>query len=320
VSLDSIGDRFIKNIRSVAIVNGSSELCTAMRAAIGYKDKLYTIKIQYQRIDPDFTSMGAYFFNSDIESYSLAPSFHLFRNKLRFNGSIGFQHDNVQRQKEATSKKIIGTAMLSADFTKQLGIDINYSNFSNNQQPQTIRFADSVKIVQNTRNISIAPRFMMANTISSHTVILSANLMQMNDFNNYFAQNAISRNINYQQFYLNYTYGYIPSNFSISLNLSNTTANAAGTTDQNAGATLGINKSFFKSAFLVSLSGGYFLGKRNGTDENTLNFSSNLQYKFLKRQSLNALFYYTNDRPKNISLLSPAFSEIRAELAYNYSF
>ena len=196
--------------------------------------------------------MGAYFFNNDLESYSFAPSFHLFKNKLRFNGSIGFQHDNLQQQKAATSKKIIGNAMLSADFTKQLGIDVNYSNFSNNQQPQTIRFADSLKIVQNTQNVSISPRFTIANATTSHFIVLSANLMKLNDFNNYFTQNAISRNIDYSQYYLNYTYSYFPVQLSVFINLSFTHANAPGTNDNSEGATIGFNKSFFKSALLIS--------------------------------------------------------------------
>lgn len=319
ISLDSVNDPLIKKIKSYAIVNGTSELNTAITGSIGYKAKSYSVKLQYRRIDPGFQSMGAYFFNSDLESYLLTPAFHLFKNKLRFNGSIGFQHDNLQHQKEATSKKIIGAALLSADITTHLGLDINYTNFSNNQQPQTIRFADSLKIVQTTQNLSVSPRYTIIGAKASHTIVLSANLMMMNDFNNYFSQNAISRNVNYQQFYCNYTYGNIPGKFSVYTNLSYTDAEAPGTSDKNKGATLGFNKSFLKTAFLVSASGGYFIGRQNGNPDNTINASANLQYKFLKRQSFTALVFYTSNKPKNIVSL-PAFSELRGELAYTYSF
>lgn len=320
ISLDSLNDPLIKKIKSVAIVNGTSELCTAMSGTLGYKAKLFTLKLQYHRIDPGFQSMGAYFFNSDLESYSFAPSFNLFKNKLRFNGSIGIQHDNLQHQKEATSKKIIGNAILNADFTKHFGLDINYTNFSNNQQPQTIRFADSLKIVQTTQNISVSPRYIIAGTTTSHTLILSANLMKMNDFNNYFAQNAISRNVDYKQFYFNYSYSYIPAKLTVYTNFSYTLADAPGTSDVNKGCTIGINKSFLKSALLVGATGGYFFGTRSGSNDNTINASANLQYKFLKKHALNALMFYTNNKPKNASLLIPAFSEQRIELAYSYSF
>lgn len=319
ISLDSVDDPLIKKIKTFAIVNGTSELNTAITGAIGYKNKSYSVKLEYKRIDPGFQSMGAYFFNSDLESYLLTPSFHLFKNKLRFNGSIGFQHDNLQKQKEATSKKVIGTVFLSADVTSRLGIDINYTNFSNNQQPQTIRFADSLKIVQTTQNLSVSPRFSLITSSASHTIVLSANLMMMNDFNNYFSQNAISRNVNYKQFYFNYTYGNTPGKFSLYTNISYTDAEAPGASDKNKGTTIGFNKSLLKSSFLISASGGYFFGTQNGNPDNTINASANLQYKFLKRQSLTALVFYTSNKPQKTTSL-PAFTELRGELAYTYSF
>ncbi len=287
--LDSVPVPILKTLKSIAIINGTTSLYTALDAAIGYKSKLYTVKLQYQRIDPDFQSMGAYFFNSDLESYSVAPSFRLFKNKFRFNGSIGFQHDNLQHQKEATTHKIIANALLSADLTKQIGIDVNYSNFSNNQQPNTLRFADSLKIVQTTQNLSVSPRWMLVGARITHTVILSANIMQMNDYNTYFSQNAISRNIDYKQYYLNYSFGYLPSGLSVFINLSNTNAVAPGTDDKNTGGTLGFSKAFLKSALLVSASAGYFAGQHSGVNDNTINASANLGYKFMNRHALSAL-------------------------------
>jgi hypothetical protein len=320
LSLDSVNDPLVKKIKSVAMVNGTTEFTTAISGAIGYKSKLYTLKLQYQRIDPNFQSMGAYFFNNDLENYVFAPSLRLFQSKLRFNGSIGIQHDNLQHQKEATSRKIIGTAMLSVDFTKSLGLDVSYTNFSNNQQPQTIRFADSIKIVQTTQNFSVSPRYTISNSKAMQSLVLSASTMQMNDFNNYFAQNAISRNVNYKQAYFNYTYGFIPTKLSVYMNLSYTQADAPGTTEDNKGCTLGFNKNFSKMPILLSASVGYFLGNQNGENNNTINTSANFQYKFLKKQSLNALIFYTNNKPKNASTAIPSFSESRVELAYEYSF
>jgi hypothetical protein len=320
LTLDSVNDPVVKKIKSIALVNGTSEFTTAISGAIGYKSKLYTIKFQYQRIDPNFQSMGAYFFNNDLENYVFAPNFRLFKSKLRFNGSIGIQHDNLQHQKEATSRKIIGTAMLSVDFTKALGLDVVYTNFSNNQQPQTIRFSDSIKIVQTTQNFSVSPRYTISNSTTLHSLVLSASAMQMNDFNNYFAQNAISRNVSYKQVYFNYTYGIIQTKLSLYANLSYTQADAPGTAENNKGCTLGFNKSFTKPPILLSASVGYFLGNQNGGNNNTVNASANCQYKFLKKQSLNALIFYTNNKPKNASAIVPSFSETRIELAYEYSF
>ncbi|HWB28014.1 MAG TPA: hypothetical protein VG738_21220 [Chitinophagaceae bacterium] len=320
ITLDSFDNSLFKLAKKFAIVNASTEFNIAADAAIGYKATSWGVKVQYNRIDPDFQSMGAYFFNNDLESYTVAPNFRLFKNKLRFSGSIGFQHDNVKNQKQATSNKTIGTANLSVDFTSKFGVDVNYSNFSNNQQPNTIRFADSLKIAQTTQNMSVSPRYIFTNTKSSHAIIASVNLMKLNDFNNYFAQNAISRNINFSQYFINYTYGIIASQLSLSLNISSTKMDAAGTTDNNKGGTLSITKSLFKSVLSVNGSAGYFFDKRNDGTSNIVNLSSNIQYTFLKKHGLNFLFYYTNNKPKNISAVLPGFNETRAELGYQYNF
>lgn len=320
ISLDSFDNSLFKLARKFAIVNATTEFNTAADAAIGYKTKTWGLKLQYNRIDPDFQSMGSYFFNNDLESYSIAPSIKLFKNKLRFSGSIGFQHDNVKDQKQATAKKTIGTANLGIDFTSKFGLDVMYTNFSNNQQPRTIRFADSLKIAQTTQNMSFSPRYIVANTKSSHTIIASANFMQLNDYNNYFAQNATSRNINFSQYFISYTYGFIPAQLSVSLNVSSTKMDASGTTDNNNGATISFTKSLFKSALSLNGSAGYFKDKRNDGNSDILNLSGNVTYTFYKKHGLNLLFYYTNNKPKNITNVLPGFSETRAELAYSYAF
>ena len=319
-TLDTIDNAAFRLAKKFAIVNGSSSFNTAGDAAIGYKTKGFGLKLQYMHIDPDFQSMGAYFFNNDIENYTIAPSFRLFKNKLRFTGSIGFQHDNVKDQKQATSSKTIGNANLSIDFDKHFGLDLAYSNFSNNQQPKTIRFADSLKIAQTTQNMSVTPRYVYINEKSSHTIIASVNFMKLNDYNNYFAQNAVSRNINFSQYFITYTYGIIPAQLSVSLNASSTKMDAAGTTDNNTGGTVSITKSLFKSALALNGSVGMFFDKRNDGNSNIVNLSGNVQYTFFKKHGLNYMMYYTNNKPKNISAVLPGYKELRMEMGYNYNF
>jgi len=319
-TLDTLNNALFKLAKNFAIVNGSSSFSVAGDAAVGYKTKNFGLKLQYTHIDPDFQSMGAYFFNNDLENYTISPTFRLFKNKLRFTGSIGFQHDNVKDQKQATSSKTIGNASLSIDFTQHFGLDLAYTNFSNNQQPKTIRFADSLKIAQTTQNMSVTPRYVYIGTTSSHTIIASVNFMKLNDYNNYFAQNAISRNINFSQYFITYTYGIIPAQLSVSLNASSTKMEAAGTTDNNNGSTVSITKSLFKSALSLSGSAGLFFDKRNDDNSNIVNLSGNVQYTFLKKHSLNFMTYYTNNKPKNISSVLPGFKELRMELGYAYNF
>jgi len=49
-------------------VNATTQVNFAYSGSIGYKAKDWTVKVSYRHIDPDFQSMGAYFFQNDIEN------------------------------------------------------------------------------------------------------------------------------------------------------------------------------------------------------------------------------------------------------------
>ena len=319
IKVDS-NSRLINLAKTVAIINGTTEYYFAYDAALGYRAKTFALKFQYVRVDPDFKTFGAYFFDNDLERYSFAPNFRLLKNRVRFNGSIGFQHDNVKNQKQSTTHKVVSNATLSTDITRAFGIDVTYTNFSNNQQPKTIVFADSLKIAQTTQNLSITPRLFFSNKVTTNAIIAGANIMKLNDYNSSFTQGAVGNNIDSKQFFVNYTYGYIPAQFNVFANINTIYMHASGITDKNTGFTVGVSKAFFKSALKATVNGGLSHDVRDNGSGNVLNSSGNLQYNFLKRQSFNVEFFYTNNEPKNTLTQYPAFTETRIEFGYTYNF
>lgn len=320
IQVDS-ANAIVKFAEKIAIINGTTEYFTAYDGAIGYIAKTFQFKFQYVHIDPDFQSFGAYFFDNDVERYAFAPSFRLFKNKLRFNGSVGFQHDNLKDQKEATSRKVISNATMSADITQVFGIDFTYTNFSNNQQPKTIVFADSLKVAQTTQNFSFTPHLYFINKTTSNTVVGGITIMQLNDFNGAYSQGSASNNISSKQYFINYNFGLIPAKFNMFLNLNNLNLKAGTVTDKNTGFTLGASQSYFKtSALRISLSGGLSRDVRNDGQTNIFTSSGNLQYALGKHHTLGLLYFYTSNEPKNTLTLYPAFTETRVEASYNYNF
>jgi hypothetical protein len=311
----------VKLAEKIAIINGTTEYFTAYDGDIGYKAKTFQFKFQYVRIEPDFQSFGAYFFDNDLERYAFAPNVSLFKNHIRFNGSIGFQHDNLNNQKEATSRKVTSNATLSTDITKKFGIDVTYTNFSNNQQPKTILFADSLKIAETTQNFSITPHLYFINKTTSNTIVAGTTMMQLTDFNTSYMQGTTGgQNIDSKQYFIIYTYGYIPASFNAFINLNTLRLNAGSTTDNNTGFTVGVSKALLKSALRLSLSGGLSRDVRNDGQANVVTSSGNFTYTFCKKNTLGLLFYYTNNEPKNVTALYPAFTEKRVEASYSFNF
>jgi hypothetical protein len=86
---DSANKGLTKILGSFISTNSTTERYNAIQTSLGFHQKIFSARLQYRRVDPDYKTMGAYFFNSDIENITFAPSLNLFKNKFRFGGSIG---------------------------------------------------------------------------------------------------------------------------------------------------------------------------------------------------------------------------------------
>jgi hypothetical protein len=90
----------------------SSQVQTAGESSLNFRNKFMGLRVQYRRIDPDFKSMGAFFFQTDMEQWLVAPSLNLFKNKLQINGSYGWQNNNISATRSRTTRRTIGSAAL----------------------------------------------------------------------------------------------------------------------------------------------------------------------------------------------------------------
>lgn len=321
ITFDSIADPLLKRLAGTFDVNGSTEWFLAFNAGIGYREKNYGIKVNYRRIEPDFKTMGAYFFANDVENITVNPNFSLPNGKLRVNASVGVQRDNVNLQKQATNRRIIGSGVIGAELTDRLGVDINYSNFSNNQRPNTLRFADSLKIVQTTQTLGIMPRYTVIGERMTHLVMLSVNLSGMKDYNSYFEQEASSRDIKTNQYLLNYNVSFPAKLLTVFASLSHTAMEGAGTETSYSGVTVGGNYSLLKRQLQTGINTSVMQGKTVAGTSLIINGSANVNYRINGWQSVRATFFLTNNNPGSvITGTHPAFTETRGELAYQINF
>lgn len=321
LSLDSVKNNSFQQLQKVFDFNGTTEFYTALTAGIGYRNANYGLKVNYRRIEPDYKTMGAYFFANDVENWTISPSFNSKDRKYRFNGSVGLQRDNIMKQKESTTKRVIGSANAGADFTKSFSVDIAYSNFSNNQRPSTLKFDQMLKIVQTTHTVSIMPRYTIFGQQSNQVIMLSSNFSRMNDFNDYFAQQAVSRDIKTDQYFLNYVLSFTKIPVSLNGNISYTTLTSEMLSNNYKGIGFGGSYTFAKTKAQVSMANNIIRGSAQGINSLTLNSTVNFNYKVDKRQTLKASVFFTNNDPGSaITNVNPSFTETRGELAYQISF
>jgi hypothetical protein len=116
-------DPFISKFSSLLHVNTATQVYNALQSDVNFVTKRVKLKVKYKRVDPDYTSMGAYYFQTDVENITLEPSFNFPKQKLRFNSSFGKQRDNLLNKKSFTTKRFIGNVGMDWSPTKVFGIN-----------------------------------------------------------------------------------------------------------------------------------------------------------------------------------------------------
>lgn len=310
-------NKFLKSLSDVFKVNGTTEYYTAYNAGAGYTSKYFSLKLIYKYVDPNFQSMGAYFFQDDIRNLTLNPSFNALKGKLRFTGSIGIQKDNVKKQKNATTSRVIGLANLSWDINDKLGLDANYANFTSNAQPTVTLLDNRYLLAQTNSNISVTPRLILPGKAITQVVLLSYNLSSLKDLNKDTLQAA---NIMSQVVFLNHNLTLNSLGLTISSGLNYTSNELAAGNIRNYSTNLGFSKAFFKNKLMASSSNSYIVTKPIQGDGRILNFGGNLAYmpakghRFaLRINAMNNSLTYADREPVQ-------YSELTGELGYTFNF
>ncbi|MCE7042536.1 outer membrane beta-barrel family protein [Dyadobacter sp. CY312] len=316
VEIDSTR-KFIKSISDILKVNGTTEYYVAYNGGVGYTSKHFSLKLIYKYVDPNFQSMGAYFFQDDLRNITLNPSFNALNGKLRFAGSFGIQKDNVKKQKAATTSRIIGLANLSWDITDRLGLDANYANYTSNAEPTVTMVENRYLLAQTNSNVSVTPRLILPGKTMAQVVILSYNLSSLKDLNKDTLQAA---NILSQVVFLNHNLTLNSLGLTISSGLNYTSNELAIGTIKNYSANLGFSKSFLKNKLALSSSNSYIVTKPMQGNGRIWNLGGNLAYMPAKGHRF-ALRVNAMDNSLTYSDREPIkYSELTGELGYTFNF
>jgi hypothetical protein len=163
--------------------NQSSVISNAYNGSIDYRLKFANIGAKYERIDPHYSSLGAIYFNNDIENVTLNPSFVLFKKKLSVSGSIGYQRNNLDQNNTSDVKRWIGNVALTAQLAKGLNLSGNYSNLSSftRRNPAADPFytviGDTLNYYQVSQNINSSLVYAFGDSIK-HALNLTGTFAQ----------------------------------------------------------------------------------------------------------------------------------------------
>jgi hypothetical protein len=298
-------------------INMTTAYYTAFKTSLAYRfTNNIRAFVEYRRIDPEYQSFGAYFFNNDVAAFTFNANANLLKNKLILRGSIGSQRDNLGNTKKHTSRRTVGSAAATVNFTQSLGIDLNYSNFSTNQSAGRTPLVDSLRLFQVNKTMSIMPRFTKATTNLSHFVMLNYNLMQLDDKNKRTSQQTETKT---SILAANYSLGLLKTRTNISLGANYTTVENNMYQGNMYSGTAGLAQAVFKNKLSLNLTGAYMLNQVGGNDGTTLTGNLSATFRPHPKHAFNLGVYYI-DNSYSGTTTSPSFNETRGEIRYAYTF
>ena len=303
----------------------STQLTQATQAAIGYRNKIVGLKLQYKRIDPNFQTMGAYYFQSDIESYAIAPTLTLLGGKLNLVGSYGVQYDNLGQNKNARTGRTIGSLTASVNPSAKWGFDLQLSNYGISQQAGVRPLIDTLRLAQNNLSATVNTRYTIQTNEVAHIITLTTTYQKLSDLNTNTAAFTENTNTNLN---LGYFYQQTVTGWGLNAMLSYTEtglpaavvtpgADSISRTVRFFGPTLGGTQAFLNKKLTTSFNVSYLVNQQNGVTGTIINASVNGGYQVAKRQTVSLNLGYLNS---NTGLAEQRFNELRGNLGYGITF
>lgn len=314
--VDSSAGSIARKVSGIAVVNQSTMLYKAFRASLLYKKKDFSTKLEFRRIDPGYTSLGAYYFSSDLQNITVSPSFSLLKRKIMVRGSLGLQRDNLDKSKKATSMRTIGSLGVSFNPSQVFGLDANYSNYSTNQRAGKSPITDTTKVYQATQTISVSPRLMFMNTRHSQVILLMINRTNLND-NNPLTQSLTENAATTAN--LNYIISILATQISFTGGLTYLGMNNAMFENKARGLSAGVSKMLAKGTLSVSWSNTLLFTDylQNKGKVFTTALATNYNLKTHHQFRLN--LYYTGNFYSGGSTIK-SFNEMKGDIGYVFTF
>jgi hypothetical protein len=309
--------------------NTTNRYFDAVATGVGYQGKHYTIQLKYERISPEYQTLGAYYFNNDMRNITVVTNTRLFGNKLTLGSNIGVQQNNLDHMRTSTGKRIVAAFNAQAALMPNLNASANYSNFASytKVRPPSDPFfregLDTLNFYQVSETINGSISYTLGEKDVKQAISFSGSFQKGSNTTSGTAPPQISDFLNGS---LSYGYALTPVNLTMSLAITASTNNMPGATTSFFGPAVNTSKSFFNKALKASWSSSYSQTAVTGATSspmwsNQLSFSYVPLNKETKGATKSNFALNTNVLRRLKSTESqPSFTELTITAAYSYVF
>jgi len=303
----------------------STSFYNAIKGNIAYTHKKFNLGLGYERIAPEYRTLGAYFFNNNLENITVNGGTTLFKKKVSLTGNVGVQRDNLNDAELSSMLRLVGSLNGAWSISPTLNLGLSYSNFFTNTRirpdidelnqflpGQTFSEQDYTQLSQNA-NANLA--WNISNTDKKREN-LNVNLAYQVASQQQQGQTQNAGSIFYN---MNTTYSrsFVPLGIGLtaSINANHNDAGIVKTT--TISPNVGVNKAFLKKKLNAQFGLTYNQAINNGASVKSV-FNSRLGLRYILKEkhnfSLNTIFLNSNSKQLK------SFNELTSTFTYGYSF
>lgn len=301
--------------------NISSKVYHATKTALNYTiGQLGMVGVAYERVDPEYRSLGGYYFTNDFENITVNSQYRGKNINLQF--STGLQRDDLANSGKSSLNRMVVSANTSFKPMEKMDFSANYSNF---QSYTFIRSPfdkinrvtpfdnlDTLNFTQLSQNAGVNINYnLKQDSTGSQAVTANVNFMESANQRNLqgsigttFINAALNYNRSFAALNLNIATGFI---YSLSL---------GQTPSKTLGPTLSASKQLFNKKVAATGSFAYnrSLAANAKTDVFNLSTGANMTLKEKHNVNLNLSQQYRTATQQKASF------NFTATAGYNYTF
>ncbi len=286
----------------------------ALDLSVDYEAEKFTAGVQFKRIDPNYRSFGAFFFNNDVVDLLGRVRFTMLKGAMNVGLSGGVQSNNLDLSKPSTTRRLIYAGDVS--YTKKaFTASIDYSNNTTDVGYVLNPDLDSLNAVIVTQSSGMTLSYSIPDqSQNQHVFVLTTHLQNVGDD----IDNPLQSNTS-QMILGNFTYNYALSEskwrFSARANYNQNELSEMRI--NRLGFGLGVSKSLLGNKINVGLDVNFFNNSNEAGGSGT-NLNSQLRGSYRISKSLNSSLQWNLLSINNDN--SDPFTESIGNLGFQYNF
>ncbi|NOQ25693.1 MAG: hypothetical protein GQ564_10070 [Bacteroidales bacterium] len=294
----------------------------AFKSNVSQTSKLGQIGASYERVSPNYKTLGAYYFNNDFENITANFSTSI-KKRINIALDAGYQRDNLNGQKTNESSRLIYSANVNAKLNKKLNLGVSLSNLQTYVHIRDIY--DQITQTNEFQNLDTLSFTQLNFTVSSNlNYIIQASKTKRQNLNIGFAyQEASQQQEDDQEFTgnqiynstISYLFSLIPQRLNISTTVNYNNNQMPEMTMNVTSFNLSVQKAFFEQLKVSLISSYSNSANKEGTIADIVNVRLTGGYTLRKKHNFNLSLAMVNNNG-----VQGSKTQYSANLSYNFMF